>query len=162
MLIDQISIVVPMKPPSVNRYYSGRTTGFIRVSAEGRAFKDAIALLLRGDSLCDMLTPRQLKETTYCVEVWIFLGKNQKLDGDNCWKGILDGLKAAGAIHTDTGSVVTDTYMHVRETREVQSTTTYITAYRLPVKHLQDGQVAAPAPAVMPYPVIKDGRLISI
>jgi Holliday junction resolvase RusA-like endonuclease len=153
--MTELSIVLDLKPPSVNHYWEGQGK-FTRVSPEGRAFKDAIAILLRGDSLCQDKSAAELRKLKYCVEVWVFLGAGQKGDGDNMWKGILDGLVAAGAIHSDTGTAVQDQYMHVREQRDCSHCTTYISVRLIPENWLV---TSSPVTAM---PVIKDGKLVSI
>ena len=95
-MASEIRITVPLKPPSVNHYW-GRTAGTfgkMYVKPEGKAWKAAVAVLLRGESLLEGLTEAQIAKARYCIEVWVFLGRRAKGDGDNMWKGILDSLTA--------------------------------------------------------------------
>ena len=162
-MASEIRIIVPLKPPSVNHYW-GRKAGKAGmfggeyIKPEGVAWKAAVAVLLRGESLLEGLTEAEVARARYCVEVWVFLGRKARGDGDNMWKGILDSLTAAGAIHSDTGTACIDLYMHVREDRSSAGSTTIISLRRLDVGFAAVGAGTLPAP----WPVFSNGKLLSV
>jgi crossover junction endodeoxyribonuclease RusA len=93
---ESITFTVPLVPPSVNSYVRHTRRGGHYVTAEAKAFKEAVALFSKGarvDSVC------------YGVDVHIFYGKGQRGDLDNRAKLILDGLEDAGVIHSDAAIV---------------------------------------------------------
>jgi Holliday junction resolvase RusA-like endonuclease len=94
--MSTVHITIPLVPPSVNHYKMRTRKGVTFVSAEAKAFKQAVAVFARGMQCC-------AKE--YSVIVRIFLGKGQKGDIDNFLKVVLDGLTAAGVIHSDAAIV---------------------------------------------------------
>lgn len=94
-------------PPSVNHYKvpviartrNGPKKTFM-VTPEGKAYKAAVAIFARGQSIAPGTDAERLK-VRYALYVKVFLGKGQKGDGDNFWKCIADGLTEAGVIHSD-------------------------------------------------------------
>lgn len=90
--MNEVSFTVPLTPPSVNHYVKHTRTGRHYITAEGKAFKQAVAIFARGESV----TAKR-----YALEVTVYFGKGQKGDGDNLWKCIGDGLKEAGVIRSD-------------------------------------------------------------
>jgi crossover junction endodeoxyribonuclease RusA len=88
----EISFTVPLVPPSVNHYWKHTRSGRHYVTAEGRAYKEAVACCARGQSV---------RAKRYEIEAVIYLGHGQRGDGDNFWKAIGDGLVEAGVIHSD-------------------------------------------------------------
>ena len=163
-MAKEIAITIPLKPPSVNHYW-GRKAGRAGmfggqyVKPEGVAWKAAVAILLRGESLLHDIPPERFDRQRYCIEVWVFLGRKARGDGDNMWKGILDSLTAAGAIHSDTGTACIDLYMHVREDRASAGSTTIIN-----LRRLDEGFAAVSAATLpAPWPVFsRDGKLLSV
>jgi crossover junction endodeoxyribonuclease RusA len=105
--MTSMDLVVPLIPPSVNRYVRHTRSGRHYVTDEARAFKSAISLLVRG---------RVVAARRYRLEATIYLGKKQRGDGDNFWKVIADGLVEAGAIHSD--AAVDDWILHKRRDRK--------------------------------------------
>jgi Holliday junction resolvase RusA-like endonuclease len=71
-----------------------------RVTAEARAFLDAVAIFSRGRSITPSTESGRLK-MRYALRVKVVLGKGERGDGDNFWKCIADGLQGAGVIHSD-------------------------------------------------------------
>ncbi len=104
--MDALTITVPLVPPSVNHYWKHMRSGRHYVTAEGRAYKEAIALFARG---------RSVAAKRYELEAVIYLGHGQRGDGDNFWKVIADGLVDAGVIHSD--AAVTDWILRKRRDR---------------------------------------------
>ena len=102
----EVSFTVPLVPPSVNHYWKHTRSGRHYVTAEGRAYKEAVALFARGQSLASK---------RYELEAVIYLGYGQRGDGDNFWKAIADGLVEAGVIHSD--AAVTDWILRKRRDR---------------------------------------------
>jgi len=104
----EISFVVPLVPPSVNHtylptMYTGRD-GYghrgRKLSKQAIAYKHAVAIFSRGRTI----TPASEKDrrtVRYGVELRLYLGKNQRLDGDNAGKLAIDALVYAGVIHAD-------------------------------------------------------------
>ena len=93
--VVSVEITVPLTPISGNHY----KVPFVRggrinwcVTAEAKAFKEAIALFARG---------QRIRCKFYAVEIYLCLGPKQRQDLDNCAKVILDGLVQAGVIDTD-------------------------------------------------------------
>jgi Holliday junction resolvase RusA-like endonuclease len=91
--MTEITLTIPLIPPSVNHYkMRNRRTGHWYLTKEALAFKAAVAVYARGASV----TAKQ-----YSIDAIVFLGKRQRGDGDNFNKCIGDGLKEAGVIHSD-------------------------------------------------------------
>lgn len=90
--VNIATITVPLTPPSGNHYVKHTRLGRHYVTAEARAFFEAIALLCRR---------QRVRGKAYKVELWVYLGKRQKLDLDNASKCALDGLVKAEVIDTD-------------------------------------------------------------
>lgn len=90
--VTEITLTIPLIPPSVNQYVRHTRTGRHYVTKEAKAFKDAVALFARGESV---------KGDTYSLDVTVFLGRRARGDGDNFFKCIADGLKDAGVIRSD-------------------------------------------------------------
>ncbi len=90
------AITVPLVAPSVNHYKQPSVTraGHIhwRITPEATAFKDAMRLCARR---------QMVRGKAYKLEVWIFLGKGQRGDGDNFFKVTADALVEAGVIDSD-------------------------------------------------------------
>lgn len=103
-----VRLTVPLVPPSVNHYKKpvtfrvsggGVQKGFA-VTPEGKAFKQAVAIFARGQTVSPS-TPHQRNQVRYALYVTVYLGEKQRGDGDNFWKCIADGLVDAGVIHSD-------------------------------------------------------------
>lgn len=95
-----VSFTVPLLPPSVNHYWTGQGK-WTRVSPAGKAFKASVAIFCRGQSVIPACTPYRLKSVRYSVTAKVVFGKKMKGDIDNMGKGLFDGLKDAGVIHSD-------------------------------------------------------------
>lgn len=115
---DVVLITVPLTPPTVNHYKKpavirtkeGPRKTFV-LTPEAIAFKHAIAILSRGDSIAPQ-GKEERKNVRYALYVVIYQGRqlqrpgeskrrDEEGDGDNYWKCIADGLVDAGVIHTD-------------------------------------------------------------
>lgn len=103
-----VRIQIPgLIPPSVNHYKvpviaktrNGPKRTYM-VTAEGKAFKHAVAIFARGSSIAPS-TSAQRTKVRYALYARVYLGKGQRGDGDNFWKCIADGLTEAGVIHSD-------------------------------------------------------------
>jgi Holliday junction resolvase RusA-like endonuclease len=103
---DSVHITVPLVPPSVNHYKMRTKRGVTFVSAEAKAYKQAVGICARG---------REVLSDYFDVEVIVFQGKGDKGDVDNYAKCVLDGLKEAGVIHSD--DAITDLTMRKRRDR---------------------------------------------
>ena len=104
-----VRFTVPhLTPPSVNHYKKpvririsgGETRQSYAVTAEGKAFKQAVCLFARGASVVP-IDPKERKAVRYGLYVVVVHGKGETGDGDNYWKCIADGLEEAGVIHSD-------------------------------------------------------------
>jgi len=93
----ELRIVLPLVPPSVNHYVLHTRAGRHYQSKEAVGFKQAIAIC--GGPALRKWKPG--KRDRYTLEVWIYLGFDQRGDGDNFWKVIADGLVGCGAIRSD-------------------------------------------------------------
>ena len=99
---------MPLVPPSGNHYkkpYKGRDRdGEERqrffVTPEAKAYKDAVAIFARGESL-DPETAAKRRTIRYGLYVRVVRGKGQFGDGDNYWKVVADALQHARVIHSD-------------------------------------------------------------
>lgn len=91
-----MTIMVPLVPPSGNDYKrpDWKNKRFY-VTPEAIRFKEAIAIFARGDTVGG----RYFK-----VDVTVYLGKNGRLDADNCPKVIMDGMQEAGIFNGHPGS----------------------------------------------------------
>ncbi len=105
--VKPIILVIPFTPPSVNHYKKPitlRTSTGPRLSfaltAEAEAFRDAVAIFARGQTLIPA-TAAEKREIRYALTVTLFLGKGERGDGDNYWKCIADSLVNASVIHSD-------------------------------------------------------------
>lgn len=104
--MTELTIIVPGTPVSVNMYVRHTRSGRHYVVKEANAFKRSVGFLLAG---------RSISADEYSLEVWVFLGHNQRGDGDNFWKIIADALVEAKAIHSD--AAVIDWVLHKRRDR---------------------------------------------
>lgn len=105
--VKSIIIEIPFTPPSVNHYKKPitlRTSNGPRLSfaltPEAKAYRDAVAIIARGQTLIPDTSRERLK-IRYGLTVTVFLGKNESGDADNYWKCIADSLVKAGVIHSD-------------------------------------------------------------
>jgi Holliday junction resolvase RusA-like endonuclease len=105
--VKSIILDIPFTPPSVNHYKKPitlRTSNGPRLSfaltPEAKAFRDAVAIFARGQTLVP-LTATERNKIRYALTVTVFLGKNESGDADNYWKCIADSLVKAGVIHSD-------------------------------------------------------------
>lgn len=115
---ESITFTVPLIPPSVNTYVRHTKKGGHYVTAEAKAFKQAVGLFSRGKSV---------SAEAYSVEIHIFYGKGQRGDLDNRAKVILDGLQDAGVIHSDAAIRV----LNMRKHRDERNPRTQITVESL-------------------------------
>lgn len=93
--LTELVLVIPLTPPSVNHYKQRARNGHWYVTGEATAFKEAVCIIAQG---------RYMAGKRYQVDAKIYLGKGQRGDCDNFWKVILDGLKDAGVIHSDSAT----------------------------------------------------------
>ena len=115
-----VKFTVPLVPPSVNHYKmpvivrkaGGHTIRSFAVTPEGRAYKAAVQIYARGQTIAPRSTTERTK-VRYALRVTVYLGKGQRGDGDNFWKCVADGLVDAGVIHSDAR--VRDWHMSVRD-----------------------------------------------
>jgi crossover junction endodeoxyribonuclease RusA len=95
--MKRVSFTVPLVPPSVNHYVKHTRSGRHYVTAEAKAFKEAIGIIARGHgvfaSACE-------------VSIVVYLGKGMRGDLDNFFKVTLDGLVSAGVIRSDADITV--------------------------------------------------------
>lgn len=96
-----IQFEVPLLPPSVNDYVRHTRSGRHYLTPEAIAFKQAVPICAR---------QRQVRHKYYAIEIFVTLGKGDRVDLDNCSKVILDGLVEGGQIHSD--AAVTLLYLH--------------------------------------------------
>lgn len=113
-----LAFTVPLVPPSVNHYKqpcvyrdrSGVTRKGQRITPEAIAYKAAVAIFARGETIIPaaiLAIPKlssqkyQLNKLRYTLRCVVVLGRGQRGDGDNFFKCIADGLQEAGVIHSD-------------------------------------------------------------
>lgn len=105
--VKSIILEIPFTPPSVNHYKKpitlytsdGPRLSFA-LTPEAMAFRDAIAIFARGQTLIP-LTATEKNKVRYALTATVFLGKGERGDGDNNWKCIADSLVNARVIHSD-------------------------------------------------------------
>ena len=90
----KVQFTVPLVPPSVNHYKVRYRNGNTVVSKEASAFKDAVAIYLRGQYV---LAER------FALTIRITLGQKDRGDWDNFPKLVGDALAAAGAFRKSKG-----------------------------------------------------------
>lgn len=119
-----LRIEIPLVPPTVNHYKKPAlfprkrgdppVPGMV-MTKEAKAYKAAVAIFARGQSLAPA-TESERRKTRYMLVATVYLGKNQRGDGDNFWKCLADGLVEAGVIHSD--AAVTKWHIDVARDRE--------------------------------------------
>lgn len=114
-VLRELVIEVPLVPPSVNHYVKHTRRGFHYITKEGKAFLSAVGICARGRSVVQG-PEREWRKQRYGLEALVYLGHDQRGDGDNFWKVIADGLVKAGVIHSD--SAVSDWVMRKRRDRK--------------------------------------------
>lgn len=113
-----LDFCVPLIPPSVNHYVKHTRDGRHYVTAEAKAFKQAIPICAR---------QRFVRHKYYSIEIYVNIGPGQKIDLDNCSKVILDGLVEGGQIHSD--AAVTGLFMHKKRVAAPAHVRTCITVW---------------------------------
>jgi Holliday junction resolvase RusA-like endonuclease len=83
---------IPLTPPSVNSYVRHTKLGRHYQTPDAIAFKEAVAIFARG---------RSVEAEEFKVHIAVYLGRGSKGDVDNFAKLPIDGLVAAGVIHSD-------------------------------------------------------------
>lgn len=101
--MTELSLTIPIEPPSVNHYVKHTRKGRHYVTKEAIAFIKAVAIIAAG---------RSVVAKKYEVTYWVFQGKGSKGDVANYEKCIGDGLVKAGVIHSD--SAIFDYHQHKR------------------------------------------------
>lgn len=114
---DELHIVIPLEPPTVNHYKKHIGRGRWIVTSQAGAFLDAVAIFARG---------QQLRAEAYSIAFCVYQGKGSKGDVDNYSKCVLDGLVRAGVIHSD--AAVVDLTMSKRRDRENPRTEVWVRA----------------------------------
>ena len=76
-------------PPSVNHYWVRNRNGGLRVSAEGKAFREAVMWKLKN-------TISQPMQGMLAVDILVSMPDRRRRDLDNLMKAALDALTAAG------------------------------------------------------------------
>lgn len=107
-ILDQVRLVIPLLPPSVNHYKeptvvrtpNGPVKSF-RLTGEAKAFRDAVCIFAGGQTIAPS-TNKERDSVRYALTATVYLGPGQRLDGDNCWKCIADSLQKARVIHSDS------------------------------------------------------------
>lgn len=119
-----LRIEIPLVPPTVNHYKKpalfprkrgGPPVPGMRLTKQAIAYKAAVAIFARGDTLAPA-TESERRKTRYMLVATVYLGYKQRGDGDNFWKCLADGLVEAGVIHSD--AAVTKWHIDVARDRE--------------------------------------------
>jgi Holliday junction resolvase RusA-like endonuclease len=103
--MPEARLVIPLIPPSVNRYVRHTRRGTHYCTREATAFREAVVALARGIVV---------EARHYEVSITIYLGKGDRGDVDNFCKLVLDALAYAGVIRSDAD--VAD--LHVAKRRD--------------------------------------------
>lgn len=99
---EKFYLSIPLVPPSVNHYKTRFRNGNTVVSKSALAFKDAIALLIRG---------KFAQGKTFAVSMTITLGQGDRGDIDNYPKLVMDGLALAAAFRNRKGEALSDAHV---------------------------------------------------
>lgn len=119
-----LRIEIPLVPPTVNHYKKpalfprkrgGPPVPGMVMTKQAKAFKAAVAIFARGESLAPA-TESERRKVRYMLVATVYLGYKQRGDGDNFWKCLADGLVEAGVIHSD--AAVTKWHIDVARDRE--------------------------------------------
>lgn len=105
---EYVTFEVPyLTPPSVNHHKkpiqyvkNGVLRRGMALTAEAKAFKDAVCIFARGGTVAPV-TEKERRKVKYRVHVDVYLGPRMRLDADNAGKLLCDGLQKAGVIHSD-------------------------------------------------------------
>ena len=105
---DVVAFTVPLVPPSVNHAYSptmytgkdGYSHRGRKLTAEAKAFKDAVAIFARGRTVAPA-TDKERRKVKYAVQIDVYLGIGQRGDADNFNKIAVDALVNCGVMHSD-------------------------------------------------------------
>jgi crossover junction endodeoxyribonuclease RusA len=124
--VTSLKLTIPLIPPDLNHYVRHTRDGRHYVTAESKAFKEAIGIFSAG---------KYVLGRHFEVEAFIFLGKGQKGDVDGFSKLILDGLAKANVFCCPIGKSQTpcpqsDAYVTdliLRKRRDVANPRTEIT-----------------------------------
>jgi Holliday junction resolvase RusA-like endonuclease len=126
----RVTITVPDEvPPSVNHYkdpiiITGRDHHrhiSFKTTDDARAFKQWLAVCARGKTVVPG-TDAERRRVRYRLRLIVYLGPHQRLDGDNSFKCVADGLKDAGVIHSDAR--VLDWHCYVRRAEKPRTVIT--------------------------------------
>lgn len=112
--MNEIRIVVPLEPPTVNHYVRHTRGGRHYITADAKAFLQAMHIFSRGQSVTAKF---------YRVRFTVFQGKGSRGDVDNYSKCVLDGLVKAGVIHSDAAI----THLEIQKIRDWDNPRTDIT-----------------------------------
>jgi len=120
--LEVITFTVPLIPPGVNNYVRHTRSGRHYVTAEAKAFKEALILCARRAAI---------KGKFFSVEATVYLGKKQKGDVDGFAKLILDALAEAGVfMHHKKPQALSDAHvydLHLRKRKDIENPRTEIT-----------------------------------
>ncbi len=111
--MTDLCISIPLEPPTVNHYVKHTRSGRHYVTKAAIAFKAAVSTSSGGMSVVGK---------NYEIWLCIYQGKGSRGDVDNYSKCVLDGLTAAGVIHSD--AAVTD--LHLSKRRDPKNPRTEI------------------------------------
>ena len=95
-------IKVPLIPPSVNHYIKHTRSGRHYKTGEAQAFKDEIALAVKG---------RYVESIYLSVIISVTLGTGERGDVDNFPKLVLDALADCGVFRNSKGIIVSDAHV---------------------------------------------------
>lgn len=95
--MTDLSLTIPLVPPSVNHYKVRARNGHYFVTPESKAFKDAVAIIAQG---------RKVEGKRLQLDIGIYMAAKQRGDLDNFAKLCGDSLQAAGVIRNDNDVMV--------------------------------------------------------
>lgn len=121
-MTKEIKFTVPLVPPGVNNYVRHTRSGRHYVTAEAKAFKEAVILFARRQAILGK---------AFEVEAIVYLGHKQKGDVDNFGKLILDALAEGGIfMHQTKAKFLSDAHVSdliLRRRRDAANPRTEIT-----------------------------------
>lgn len=89
-----ITIKLPW-PPSVNHYYQRNRFGGVRVSREGKAYRENVFFEIKNQKI------PSFKDALIKVRAFLYMPDKKKRDGDNVFKALFDALEYTKVFNND-------------------------------------------------------------
>lgn len=106
--MNELSLSIPLEPPSGNHYKSFRVIGkhvSWYLTKEAKAWHDAVILEVRDAGYCLLGTSPEVRGKSHEITYTVYQGSGSRGDVDNYAKVILDGLVKAQVLKSDASVV---------------------------------------------------------